>query len=274
MNNYFFDRKVYTVDSKSTMEITFQTMPNYFRIVNMGSGDLYFSVNGQPTPNRYDMKVTAGAGRLHAEPKGKLKAWVYNDSMQPVNFAMLTFVEEFDPMVLAYASGESGSGGSGGGGGGGDAFDGVIRGFNVSLPTGTNTIGRVDLLTNGQLTDIVNALKGAIPAGTNKIGTVDIANSTQLSNILAELKKVEYGIFNSGNSAGTGTTISATSGRKITGITFLSNDGEGDLSVTVGTSTFTLKAGEVLDNFKVYVDSVTILGNGIPYRLAYNEKEV
>ena len=272
MSNYFFDRKVYTVDGKSTMEITFQTMPNYFRVVNMGSGDLYFSANGLPTPTRYDMKITPGGGRLHAEPKGKLKVWIYNDSMQPVNFAMLTFVEEFDPMVLAYASGETSGGSSGGGG---EAFDGIIRGFNVALPSGANTIGKVEVATNAQLGDILNQLKGATPSGTNTIGKVDLNTNAQLASILAKLACLGevYGKFSSGNVSSGGTTISATSGRKLCKIAFLSNDSESDMDVVMDGTTMQIKAGEVLDNFDIYADSITLVDGGA-YRLAYNEKVV
>lgn len=272
--NSFYLREQYRIKAKSMMTVNFATAENYFHIVNMGSGTLYFAAARTPSADSYDLKIPAGGAKMHTEPNPRMEVYIYNDSAQDADFSLLHFYADFDPLVLAMASGVGAAGGTSGGSGGAETFDGIIRGWETSLPSGNNTIGNVHLNTNGQLTQIIDALKGATPAGTNKIGSVDIANSNQLASILNHITKPTYGLFNSGNSTGTGVTVAATSGRKITCITFLANDGEGDLSVTVGDATFTLKAGEVLDNFQVYVDQVKVLGNGIPYRMAYNEKEV
>lgn len=270
----FYQRAVYTVNAKSWTTVNLPSPANYFHLVNMGAGTLYFSASRIPTDDSYDMKISAGGAKMHVEPSNRTQVYVYNGSAQAVNFALVYFAAEFDPLVLALTSLESTGGGGGSSSGGGATWDGIINGFDTALPSGNNTLGNVILVENNQLTQIVNALKGATPAGANKIGSVDIANSEQLSGILNALTTPEHGLFSSGNSTATGVTVAATSGRKITCITFLSNDGEADLSVTVGDATFTLKSGEVLDNFKVYVDSIKILGNSVPYRLAYNEREV
>lgn len=271
--NSYYQKAVYSVNAKSMTTVTLPTSANYFHLVNMGTGTMYFSATRIPSADSFDMKIPAGSARMHVEPYGKTQVHIYNDGSQKGDFVLLNFSADFDPLVLAMAGFESGGSGGGSVSGGGSSFDGVIKGFDTALPSGNNTLGNVILVENNQLTQIINALKGATPAGTNKIGSVDIANSTQLAGILSALTAPEHGLFNSGNSSATGVTVSATSGRKITCITFLSNDGEADLSVTVGDATFTLKSGEVLDNFKVYVDSIKILGNSVPYRLAYNEKE-
>lgn len=272
--NSFYQKQIYTVKAKSWLTINLATVANYFHINNTSNGTLYFAANGTPTPERYDLKISAGEARMHAEPHDTREVQVYNHGSQDANFVMMYFSSDFEPLVLAMACFEATGGGASAGEGGGAAFDGIIQGFDTPLPSGANVIGSVNITENGQLTSILNQLKAATPAGSNKIGSVDIANSTQLAAIVTALTTPEHGLFSSGNAAGTGTVVSATSGRKITCITFLSNDGEADLSVTVGSATFTLKSGEVLDNFKVYVDSVTILGNGVPYRMAYNEKGV
>lgn len=274
-NNSFYLREQYSVKAKSMITVNFAKSENYFHIVNMGTGTLYFAAARIPSPENYDLKIPAGGAKMHVEPSDRREVYVYNDSAQDADFTMLHFQAEFDPLVLAMAGGTGTSGGaSGGSSGSGEAFDGIIRGWETALPSGNNTIGNVILLENTQLSNILAALKGATPAGNNKIGSVDINNSEQLANILAQVSKPTHGLFSSGNSSATGVEVTATTGRKITCITFLSNDGEADLSVTVGDATFTLKSGEVLDNFKVYVDSITILGEAVPYRLAYNEKEV
>lgn len=272
--NSFYQKRVYSVDAKSWLTVNLASVANYFHINNMSSGTLYFSAGRTPTPDSFDMKLAAGESGMHVEPFDTREVQIYNHGSQKADFVMLSFSSDFEPLVLAMSAVKAAGGGGGTSSGGGAAFDGIIQGFDAPLPSGANVIGSVNITENPQLTNILNQLKGATPAGTNKIGSVDIANSSQLAAIVTALTTPEHGLFNSGNAAAAGTVINATSGRKITGITFLSNDGEADLSVTVGTATFTLKAGEVLDNFKVYVDRVTILGNGVPYRLAYNEKGV
>lgn len=274
-NNSFYLREQYRVKAKSMMTVNFAKPENYFHIVNMGSGTLYFAAARTPSTENYDMKIPAGQSKMHVEPNNRMEVYVYNAGEEDVDFTLLHFQADFDPLVLAMAGGAGTAAASGGSSGGsGETFDGIIRGWEVSLPSGNNTIGNVHINTNGQFTEMINALKGATPAGTNKIGSVDIANSNQLAGILTALTTPVHGLFASGNSTGTGVTVSAIAGRKITCITFLANDGEGDLSITVGDATFTLKSGEVLDNFQVYVDQVKVLGDSVPYRMAYNEKEV
>lgn len=269
----FYQRAVYTVNAKSWTTVNLPSPANYFHLVNMGAGTLYFSASRIPTDDSYDMKIPAGGGRMHVEPSNRTQVYVYNGSAQAVNFALVYFAAEFDPLVLALTSLESTGGGSSSGGGGA-TWDGIINGFDTALPSGNNTLGNVILVENNQLAQIITALKGATPAGTNKIGSVDIANSEQLAGILTALTTPEHGLISAGNSSSTGTTINATSGRKITCVTFLSNDGESDLTITIGGANFTLKSGEVLSDFKVYLDSIVISGNAVPYRLAYNEKGV
>lgn len=279
MNNTFFQKATYSVNPKSWTTVNLNSPANYFHIMNMGEGTLFFSATRTPSPSNFDLKISAGTAGMYVEPigssDGKGQVTVYNDGASAGQFVLTAFSSEFDPVVLAMSTFGGGStGGASAGGGDVSISDITISGFEASLPAGNNTIGNVHLNTNSQLTQIITALTGATPAGTNKIGSVDIANSVQLAGILSALTAPEYGLISAGNSSSTGTTVTATSGRKITGITFLSNDGETDLTITIGSANFTLKSGEVLDNFRVYVDSVVISGASVPYRMAYNEKEV
>lgn len=271
--NSFYQRAVYKVNPKSWTTITLPTTANYFHLANMGDGTLYFASSRIPTPDSYDMKIPAGSARMYVEPTKRPQVYVYNNAAQEISFALMFFAAEFDPLVLAMSTLEVG-GGSSSGASGGSSFDGVVKGFETSLPSGANTIGKVDLNTNTQLANILTQLKAATPAGSNLIGKVDINNSAQLTNILTALNKPVYGLFSSGNATSAGVTVTATSGRKITCIALLSNDGDTDITVTIGAAVFTLKSGEVLDNFNVYADSIKVAGNSVPYRLAYNEKEV
>ena len=277
MVNSFFQRGLYTVEGKSILTINFTHKPNYFHITNMGAGELYFKAIGIPSVENFDMKISPSTSAMTVETHGVDMVHIYNNATTAVTFSILSFAYDFDPLVLALATGGGGGGSaSSGGSSGGTSFDGIIRGFTEALPSGANTIGKVDLNTNGQLQSIYNALIASIPAGTNLIGKVDLNSSDQLTTIIAKLEALnkEYGVFSSGNLTSDGITITATTGRKITGITMLSNDGESDMTINIDGSQMILKTGEVLDGFKCYADSVVLRGDTVPYRMAYNEKEV
>ena len=192
------------IKGKSTAIINFMTKPNYFRISNTGKTNIYLSLSGVPTPNRYDLKVPPATNRLYAEPYGRNQIMLYNDGTDNATAILTSYTAEFDPLVLAL------DGGVDLGGVIQDtAYDGVIKGFTASLPTGANKIGKVEVDKLPAIPAGVNKIGKvdvdklpALPAGTNNIGKVEIDNLPSLPTGTNNIGKVEVTALPSGTNIG------------------------------------------------------------------------
>ena len=179
-----------TIEAKSTHEVVFSsTMPNYFFINNQAGGDLYMSVSDIPDVDHFDMFVEAGGRNIYARGIGAQRVMIYNDSASASNFTLTTFEEEFSPSALGSSASINIVGGI--------VYDGVIRGFNVPLPIGTNNIGKVDIASIPSLPAGINNIGDvdvitlpSIPAGNNNIGDVDIVSSPDISTAIPTIYNV------------------------------------------------------------------------------------
>lgn len=196
--NTLYQKQIYMAKAKSLVTIDFSNYsPNYFRIVNMGSGELFFSASTSPTTTRFDMKVAPQGSKMHVEPYGKQTVYVFNNSANDAEFALLAFNAPFEPLALAVLSDESLA----------EVimqhkdYDGIIRGFNIPLPAGSNTIGAVDVNNNEQLTAIKNAVDSVKTAIQAQSTTVDIDaegvvghHIADIENYLFNIRKVLMGV--------------------------------------------------------------------------------
>lgn len=163
-------RQTFTVAAQSIKTIDFKDkQPNYFHIQNIGTGVIYFSVHGMPTAAYYDMKIDGGSIGTFTDTYQQPEAYIYNPSTEDVNVIMLSFSAPFDPAVLAQANKQITIGGT-------IETDGVVKGFQTSLPSGTNKIGNV-------------GISGALPTGSNKIGKVEMTG-TEFSNLAAKVSEI------------------------------------------------------------------------------------
>ena len=166
-NNLSRKQVVVPAFSVATVEYN-DSMPNYYRIMNMGESKLYCSTAYIPSPKRYDFAIPAQRGKLYTEPSIRNNLYICNPSGSDIEVVVVAFEAEFEPATLAMSDME---------------FDvagqtmetrTVIDSFNAELPQGNNNIGSV-------------GINGALPAGTNNIGKVTVENQKDYSAALADI---------------------------------------------------------------------------------------
>lgn len=165
-----------TLPPKTVYDVVFpDTKPNHFNVNNLSPSNIYLGINTIPSPQTYDMMVSANGENMHARDLGVTRVMLYNDSVNNARIVLTSGEEKFNPAILASRGGNAivSGGGSGGGGGG------VITGFTASLPSGNNNIGRV-AVTEMPAIDFV---LGSLPAGTNTIGKVEVTKLPPLASV-------------------------------------------------------------------------------------------
>ena len=144
-----FNRQVVTIPAYEVATLDFMGIfPNYFRVQNNGANAVFCSPNNIPTSRRYDFTVSGGGLGMYAEPTAKNKLHIYNPNGTPITCTVITFKGEFDPLVLALSNIEVSMPES-------VESNNVITGFNTSLPTGNNVIGRVKIEGGKDYTELL-----------------------------------------------------------------------------------------------------------------------
>ena len=154
------DKKTYTGLSKNyatvpAFSITtidyLDTKPNYFRVQNRGTTEIYCSTNNMPTTKHYDFAVAGKKMKMFAEPYNRTRLYIFNPSGSDVEVAVLSFQAEFEPLTLALSEIEVEMP---------KEFETsmAITSFNAPLPSGNNKIGKVEV-TNGVTAADVTVLK-------------------------------------------------------------------------------------------------------------------
>jgi len=147
------------------------TMPNHIVINNLGASKLFLGVNVIPNNVTYEKAITPHGENMLARQTGTTRCQIYNDSPNPNDIILTSFVSEFTPASVTGNTVTSSGGGSGTGDG-----NVTIVGHSASLPAGNNNIGRVVVTSMPQQTIDLNTL----PSGTNNIGKVDVAKLPSL----------------------------------------------------------------------------------------------
>lgn len=179
----YYNRGEYTVNAKSITTLNLPDTANYFFIINRGDTPLYFSATRTPSREIFDMKIPPSGAKMHVEPFPKFQVYIFNDGAQACDFSLIYFNAEFEPLVMALSSLET----MGGGGSPEQSKDVVIDGFNSPLPSGSNTIGKVQL--DGTKTDLINTNLTAIKTA---IEGIEIGSSYDWSAI--DWKTIEFEI--------------------------------------------------------------------------------
>lgn len=240
-----FQKQIYSIKAKSMLTVNFPSFnPNYFRVVNLGSGEIYFSTSTSPTPNRFDMKVQPQGSKMHVEPYGKTSVYFYNDGAHDSDFILLAFNAEFNPVALAVLSDESLADVIGEQ----DGYDGIIRGFTIPLPSGSNTIGKVDLNSNSQLTAIKNAVDAV---KTAVAGNLKLSTNTQLTDIKTAVDGVKTAVENISIPSGGGGT---SGGGIATSVSLNENAQLGTIATnTANVASLVSALAELVNHRKTYV---------------------
>ena len=181
------DKKTYTGLSKNyatvpAFSITtidyLDTKPNYFRVQNRGTTEIYCSTNNMPTTKHYDFAVAGKKMKMFAEPYNRTRLYIFNPSGSDVEVAVLSFQAEFEPLTLALSEIEVEMP---------KDFESsmAITSFNAPLPTGNNKIGKVEL-TNGVAAADVTVLKENTQITAENTASAKTLSQT-IVNLLGEL---------------------------------------------------------------------------------------
>lgn len=145
---------------------------------------------------------------------------------------------------------------------GGSAIDIIVSSFNDEFSPEVLAFTDFNIADNEDtsMTVEIGGFTEPLPSGTNNIGVVSLSAADRA--LLEELQQVVtlktgYGSANQ------------TFSEDIAEIVFFSNDGENDMTITIGSETITVKAGEVLNHLKCSVSSVTVTATEA-WRIAYN----
>lgn len=275
------DKKTYTGLSKNyatvpAFSITtidyLDTKPNYFRVQNRGTTEIYCSTNNMPTTKHYDFAVAGKKMKMFAEPYNRTRLYIFNPSGSDVEVAVLSFQAEFEPLTLALSEIEVEMPSS---------FESsmVINSFNASLPAGNNKIGKVEITNAPAAADVTS-----IKTNTNNIlsklaylmSTPSSPEGIKLYDIMSALGDLaaantffdNVSTFEE-NEKSTDTVLCT---NKACVIHMLTNDGAGNLVIKIKgkqdtqVSSLTLKTGESIADLKIDAASITVSGTNYSFR--------
>ena len=277
------DKKTYTGLSKNyatvpAFSITtidyLDTKPNYFRVQNRGTTELYCSTNNMPTTKHYDFAVPGKKMKMFAEPYNRTRLYIFNPSGTDVEVAVLSFQAEFDPLTLALSEIEVEVPSN-------FETSTAITSFNASLPTGNNKIGKVEV-TNGVSSADITSIKEDVGENLLKfdtlMGPARVSGKTNLYDIMLALEAVasidfvlSIKTFEEKDKNTTTNIVQDTTSHYYV-VHMLTNDGAGDLTVhfkadeDVSASTITLKPGESITDFKCYGPLLSVSGTNYSFR--------
>ena len=280
------DKKTYTGLSKNYATVAafsittidyLDTKPNYFRVQNRGTTEIYCSTNNMPTTKHYDFAVAGKKMKMFAEPYNRTRLYIFNPSGSDVEVAVLSFQAEFEPLTLALSEIEVEMP---------KEFETsmAITSFNAPLPAGNNKIGKVEII-DGVSDVTVEAIELNTENTVEALGSL-ITNNTNtghvnLANIIAAIEALSAREFatkvstfdakNQNNIAYLYHSNSSANSRKCH-IHMLKNDGDGDLEINIkgkedtNTHYITLKPGESITDFKVDCILLSVSGTNYSYR--------
>lgn len=277
------DKKTYTGLSKNyatvpAFSITtieyLDTKPNYFRVQNRGTTELYCSTNNMPTTKHYDFAVPGKKMKMFAEPYNRTRLYIFNPSGSDVEVAVLSFQAEFDPLTLALSEIEVEVPSN-------FEVSTAITSFNAPLPTGNNKIGKVEV-TNGPAAADITSIKEDVGENLLKfdalMGAASVAGHINLYDILSVLEIMPTIDFVTSiktfeeKDKNTTTNIVQSTYSHYYVVHMLTNDGAGNLTVHFKANedqserTITLKPGEIITDFKCFGSLLSVSGTNYSFR--------
>lgn len=234
------EKKSITIPAYSMATIEYnETLPNYYRVQNRGKTRLFCGTSHIPTANNYDFSVGGEKVKMYGEPFRKNNLYIFNPSAENIGVTVVSFAAEFDPSTLALCDLE-------------------LDFSNTALETSA----------------VISGFSSPLPTGSNKIGMVSVEN---FADILDSLKK-DREVTTVFASAGF-TELTTNEDNRICELIFFSNDDTEDITFTVTNADglnipFVIKAGEVLNNVKMWATKITFENDGKAFRCCANYAKV
>lgn len=259
-SGYIWETNNISIEGGEVKEISLDnSKPNMFVLQNANPVDINISLSHIPTLYNYEFQVKANTTDTFGRPSSTTKVYLFNTGSVTANVKLFSVNDTFDMNILkntnvnidgATVTVED---------------NGVIKGFQagVSLPAGTNTIGKVGLETSVSNTlNSINTNLNTHKTTTANINSTTLSTNTNIKNI-ARVLGVNKGcsvVYK--NKVDSLTINNTTSTTNIIHFSYLFND-ECDVDVKVGSNTLlTVLAGEQLGDLEFEVpasQSLTIV---------------
>ena len=281
-------------------EVSFlDTTPNIFIVQNTTNHNITISTNGLPTANNYEFKVNGNSTKPIGTPIPKNQIYIYSETSTPFNIRIYSTSMPIDLGIFNDTNIKLD--------GAEIRTDGIVRGFapDVSLPTGSNKIGKVEIdgvtsvdLTalTSQLNNLMNstAVSGKINLYTLNELISGIQTAVTTINNATDSIKTNIAKLSADNSFTDIKEYSGTGVSTLTAINFstediqpnyinhFTNDGTNDITFKIFDSQLngrgiTVKAGETISNIAINLAYVSIAPNGsnpISWRLVVAKRGV
>ena len=274
-------RQLIEIPAKTVYDVPFMdTRPNSVYVRNNGDTNIYIGFHFTPSAKSCDLEIKPGSVKTYGEQNPFGRMLIYNDSANPAPVIVTSWEADFfDPSLLQ-----------------GDIdltadlkntiqYDGVIRGFESSLPAGGNIIGGVNVMnaawTAEKIAELLTAI-GGVTGGTGGgggSGEVSAWNAEAITEVVNGIAALNT--FNTAkNTKFKSGSLFIDEEQKVTGrgfINFISNDGTTNFTIYTldedgeGFSGMSVKPGEVISDvhfsygFSVLADG----GGAASYRAAY-----
>ena len=247
-SGYIWETNNITIEGGEVKEISLDnSKPNMFVLQNANPVDINISLSHIPTLYNYEFQVKANTTDTFGRPSSTTKVYLFNTGSITANVKLFSVNDTFDMNILKNTNvnidGASVT----------VEDNGIIKGFQagVSLPAGTNTIGKVGLenSVSNTLTQINNNLSEE-KTNTDNIFSSLINITDKILNISKVLGigqgcNIEYK-----NNVSELTISNSNSTTNIIHFSYLLNDGC-DIDIKIGSNTLlTVIAGEQLGDIE------------------------
>lgn len=259
-SGYIWETNNISIEGGEVKEISLDnSKPNMFVLQNANPVDINISLSHIPTLYNYEFQVKANTTDTFGRPSSTTKVYLFNTGSVTANVKLFSVNDTFDMNILkntnvnidgATVTVED---------------NGVIKGFQagVSLPAGTNTIGKVGLenSVSDTLTQI-NTNLNSHKTTTANINSTTLSTNTNIKNIARVLGVSKGCTIEYKNKVDSLTINNSNSSTSIIHFSFLFNDGC-DVDVKIGSNTLlTVLAGEQLGDLEFEIpanQSLTIV---------------
>ena len=252
-SGYIWETNNISIEGGEVKEISLDnSKPNMFVLQNANPVDINISLSHIPTLYNYEFQVKANTTDTFGRPSSTTKVYLFNTGSVTANVKLFSVNDTFDMNILKNTNvsidGASVT----------VQDNGIIKGFQagVSLPSGTNTIGKVELgnSVNNTISQINSNLSTQKTTTTNIYSdTTEISsNSLNIARVLGVSKgcTIEYK-----NNVTTLTINNSATSPKIVHFSYLFNDNcDVDIKVN-GETKLTVLSGEQLGDLEIEVPS-------------------
>lgn len=206
-NNYSSWREsfLHLESGLNTMDFL-DTNPNMFVVQNISGTDIYCSISTIPNNDNYEYLINKHSTVTLGRPTATNKLHFFNPTNNPITLKVFSLYGDFDMNILKNVTVKLDT----------DAqikTDGIVKGFGngVSLPSGNNKIGQVEVTNQVNVDSLVNSvdsLKAALDNVDSDTSDISISMDTLLTNLASNqidlMQKLDNVITAIGNISGGG----------------------------------------------------------------------